>query len=89
MWTTTSEKVVKFGIPDGGLSLAIGASSVLRSRLRVGSVWDWRGAWLLSTWLSLRRGSAGVWWGSSGRCSAGLLLVEIVVVRHLIKREMS
>jgi hypothetical protein len=69
--------------PDGGLSLAIGASSVLRSRLRVGSVWDWRGAWLLSTWLSLRRGSAGVWWGSSGRCSAGLLLVEIVVVRHL------
>jgi len=37
--------------------------------------------------LSLRRGGAGVWWGSSRRSSAGLLLVEIVVVRHLIKNK--
>ena len=43
---------------------------------------------MLSTWLlSLRRGGAGVWWGSSRRSSAGLLLVEIVVVRHLIKNK--
>lgn len=51
--------------------------------MRIGSVWDWGGAWLLSTWLLGLSRNGAVGWGSGWRGSAVLLLEIVIVVRHL------